>query len=371
VKYLLVSEYLNKARLRSAEVYGVKLSPKVSQAVKWYAQNRALYDALARKVETIVREIVQSNNINFHSISNRAKKISSYRKKASREEYKEPRSEIMDMAGIRIITYTDSEAKKVSEIVKKTFRIYPEHSVNKTEELGVDKVGYRGIHYIADLGEDRLKLPENAIFKEHVFEIQIRSILQHAWAEFEHDRNYKFSGILPKDIRRRLSLVAGTLESVDREFDSLSEAIDNYASNVELRIKSGDLRLPINSTSLKTYMNTKFKPLVEEGIINPTFDSDIIQELSDMGISTLEELDHKIPEDIMEKIRLHYPPIDPYQQTFLGILRDILILCDADAYFSKAWKNKWQGIDNSAVSFLLSYGINIRKHIKIYGLDIY
>lgn len=32
-------------------------------------------------------------------------------------------------------------------------------------------------------------------------EVQIRSLLQHAWAEIEHDRNYKFSGILPKELR--------------------------------------------------------------------------------------------------------------------------------------------------------------------------
>lgn len=345
------------------------VNPKVNEAVKWYARNRVTFYALAKKAGIIAHEILKSESINFQSIASRAKKVSSYRKKAPK--YRDPRSEIMDMAGVRIITYTDSDARKVSEIIKKAFRIYPEHSVNKTEELGVDKVGYRGIHYIADLGESRLGLPENALFRDRVFEIQIRSILQHAWAEFEHDRNYKFSGILPKDIKRRLSLVAGTLESADREFDSLSDAIDNYSTNVDLRIKSGDLGVPVNSTSLKTYMNAKFGLLVEEGVVDPTLDSDIIPELSAMGIETLEDLDQKIPEDMMDRIRLHYPPIEPYQETFLGILRDVLMVYDVDAYFTKAWKGKWTGIGQTTVSFLLSYGVNIRKYIDEYDMDRY
>lgn len=345
------------------------VNPNVNEAVKWYARNKAVYYALAKKAGIIVREILKSNGINFQSITSRAKKVSSCRKKAPK--YREPRSEIMDMAGVRIITYFDLDARKVSEIVKKALRIYPEHSVNKTEELGVNKVGYRGIHYIADLGENRLELPENTLFKGHVFEIQIRSILQHAWAEFEHDRNYKFSGILPKDIKRRLSLVAATLESADREFDSISEDIDKYSTNVELRIKSGDLRVPINSTSLKTYMNTEFRSLVEDGTVDPTLDSDIIPELSVMGIGTLEDLDQKIPKDMVDKIRLHYPPVEPYQETFLGILRDVLMLYDVDAYFTKAWKRKWTGMDHTTVSFLLSYGVNIRKYMDEYEMELY
>lgn len=349
----------------------MKLSPRVQEAVEWYAKNRILYQALARKVESTVREILDLNKINYHNISSRAKKIESYRKKASKEKYKEPRSEIMDMAGIRIITYTDSDARKVSEIVKEAFEIYPEFSVNKSEELGVDKVGYRGIHYVASLGEDRLKLPENVPFKGCVFEIQIRSILQHAWAEFEHDRNYKFSGVLPTDIRRRLSLVSGTLESADMEFNEISEAIDSYTADVKERTGAGDLAVQINSTSLITYMNIKFKPLVEEGFVQPIVHKILIKELSNMGITTLKDLDDIIPKDFIEKSRLFYSKSEIYLSNFTGLLRDVLMIHDIDTYFRESWKKTWQGIEKPAVSLLLSYGVNIRKYIKMYRLDVF
>lgn len=340
---------------------------KVEKAVEWYSKNRVIYQALARKVESIIREILESKSINYHSITSRAKTISSYKEKASKEKYKDPRSEIKDMAGVRVISYANSDAITISKIIKETFEIDPKYTVDKTEELGVDRVGYRSIHCVGTLGKERLKLPENKIFKDMCFEIQVRTILQHAWAEFEHDRNYKFRGILPKDIRRRVSIVAANLELADREFDSISEAIDMYARDVGKRSELGDLSIPINSTSLTAYMNKVFKPLVKQGVRPQLlFDDTIIEELQDMGIDTLEELNSIIPRDF-NKIKSRYLL---KEENFGSILRDILIIHDAEAYFKKAWREKWDGISKLTVSLYADYGIDFSKYVKIYGLDV-
>ncbi len=346
------------------------VNPKAKGAVESYSKNRAIYEALASRVESIIREILESKGINYHSISSRAKPIDSYEQKASKQKYKDPRSEIKDMAGIRIITYTDSDAKKISKIIKETFEVFPEHIIDKTEELGIDRVGYRSIHCVGTLGKERLKLPENKIFEDRYFEIQIRTILQHAWAEFEHDRNYKFRGVLPKDIRRRLSIVAGRLESIDREFDNISKAIDIYTTAISKRTELGDLSEPINSTSLKAYMNRKFKPLIDQGITLDLVDDDlIIEELLDMEITTLKELENVIPKDFI-KIKSSYLSTTVYKDTFLGILRDILIIHNADTYFEKAWKHKWSTVDGAYIPFFEEFGIDMSKYINQYDLDV-
>jgi putative GTP pyrophosphokinase len=133
----------------------VSIHKKAEDATQWYKQNRLSYELLANKVEVITNELLRLNKFNFHSVTSRAKTVKSYRKKASKEKYKEPRKEITDMAGVRVITYTDSDANKVAEIIKEAskFEISPELSVDKSQELGVDRVGYRGIHYVANLGE--------------------------------------------------------------------------------------------------------------------------------------------------------------------------------------------------------------------------
>jgi len=342
---------------------------KAKKAAEWYTKNRIYYIALAKKVETIVRELLEFNKINYHSVSCRAKSVESYRKKASKEKYKVPQSEIMDIAGVRVITYTNYDAKKVSEIIQEAFEIYPEYSVDKAEELGIDRVGYRGIHYIANLGKDRLKLPENQIFKGFVFEIQIRSILQHAWAEFEHDRNYKFAGILPKELGRRLSLLAANLESTDGEFDRLSKDIDKYAGDVLRKAKLGDLSTIINSTSLRAYANKKFKPLLKLGVepYSP-YDDEIIEELSLMEINTLEELESITPGDFVKRESNYFPSW--IIGSIVGVIRNILMIHDADSYFKKAWRRRWQGLDRDAISLAESYGVGLLKYAKQYNLDV-
>ncbi len=62
---------------------------------------------------------------------------------------------------------------------------------------------------VAEIKDDRIILPEYQKFKDKKFEIQIRTILQHAWAEIEHDRDYKFTGELPINIKRRFRILAG------------------------------------------------------------------------------------------------------------------------------------------------------------------
>ncbi|MDQ0496804.1 RelA/SpoT domain-containing protein [Paenibacillus brasilensis] len=143
----------------------------IDEIIKWYVNVRPTYKNLASKVESIIREVLNSSGISYYTVSSRAKDIESFSKKASKEKYKNPKKEIKDMAGIRIITFVKSEVLQCCDIIKPLFDIDPDHSVDKTKELGNDKVGYRSIHYVAKLTDERLGLPEYSVFKELTFEI--------------------------------------------------------------------------------------------------------------------------------------------------------------------------------------------------------
>jgi ppGpp synthetase/RelA/SpoT-type nucleotidyltranferase len=336
---------------------------------------------LCKRVESIIQEVLNIEKLNYYSITSRAKTVESYKLKATKGRFAEPRAEIMDMAGIRIITYTDSDAKHVFGVIENIFDLCPNLSFDKAEELGIDKVGYRSLHCVATLGINRLKLRENRVFKNMYFEIQIRTILQHAWAEFEHDRNYKFRGELPKDIKRRLSLVAGNLESIDREFDSLSKEIDMYSANVEERANKGDLAIPINTLSLNAYINEKFKDLIKDGIVDAKSNwgaHTIFKELSAMNIQNLTELNAIIPKDFIKNVRTYYLRTLERSKQFpeewngavstYSVISDILMISNPDLYFKKAWKKKWQGIEQEIVSLYEAYGIDFEKYRRRYDL---
>ncbi|PUU86996.1 MAG: RelA/SpoT domain-containing protein [Halanaerobium sp.] len=201
---------------------------KVNQAVLWYESQRNIYRDLRAEVEVILREALNENEIIFHSIESRVKSVESFREKASREKYSKPVEEITDLCGVRVITLFEKEIHQISDIIKELFEIDYQRSEDKSDLLEADKMGYKSIHYIAELSADKVARTELEIFAGLKFEIQIRSILQHAWAEIEHDRNYKFKGELPKHLQRRFYALAGMLEIADREFNTLAEEVEKY-----------------------------------------------------------------------------------------------------------------------------------------------
>ncbi|RAK05040.1 ppGpp synthetase/RelA/SpoT-type nucleotidyltransferase [Halanaerobium saccharolyticum] len=203
----------------------------VNQAVKWYEKHRHNYVDLRAEVEVILREALNENDIIFHSIESRVKSVESFRKKAERDKYNDPVNEITDLTGIRIITLFEKEIHQISDIIKELFKIDYSRSEDKSDLLDADKMGYKSIHYIAELNQDKITATELETFAGLKFEIQIRSILQHAWAEIEHDRNYKFQGELPKHLQRRFYALAGMLEIADREFNTLSEEVEKFRQN--------------------------------------------------------------------------------------------------------------------------------------------
>lgn len=204
---------------------------KVNEAVKWYEKEKHNYLNLKTDIVVILREALKENNIIFHSIESRVKSVNSFRNKAMREKYEKPVKQITDLAGIRIITLFEKEIHQISDIIKNLFKIDYKRSEDKSDLLDADKMGYKSIHYIAELNSEKIKGTELEGFKGMKFEIQIRSILQHAWAEIEHDRNYKFKGKLPKHLQRRFYALAGMLEIADREFNTLSEEVEKFRQN--------------------------------------------------------------------------------------------------------------------------------------------
>jgi ppGpp synthetase/RelA/SpoT-type nucleotidyltranferase len=101
--------------------------------------------------------------------------------------------EIKDLAGVRLIFYTNTDVDRFlsSRLIPENFEVHWDHTRvhHPTEENA--KQRYQGIHYTVSLNEARTALAEYARFKGLRCEIQIQTILIHAWAETAHDITYK------------------------------------------------------------------------------------------------------------------------------------------------------------------------------------
>lgn len=153
-----------------------------------------------------------------------------------------------------------------------------------------------------ELNESRSALAEYARFAGTKAEIQIRSILQHAWAEIEHDLGYKTKLGVPRDIRREFSRIAGLLEIADVEFTRVREALRTYEGEVSARIETAPADVLLDAASLTSFLSSSslIRSLGEElaqaqsteyvGTLDPRTVEGIVGGLAELGIETVAQL---------------------------------------------------------------------------------
>ena len=310
----------------------------VESARQWYSQNRDTYARLSEIVRGTIESLLTNAKVDYLSVTQRPKSLESFAEKIERKGYTDPRSEVTDLAGIRIITFIEADVKRVCDVIRRSFHVDEDRSLDKAQELDVDRFGYRSIHFVCDLGESRAALPEFSLYRGLLFEIQVRTVLQHAWAEIEHDRNYKLAGVLPSELRRRLHSIAGVLEIADREFNTLAAEVDAYAKQVAANAKAGNLDVAVNSTSLREYLKAKLSdtPISpRQGAVLPQ----VIRELHDYGIISLADLDTIISKQLIALVaKYNATPTD------VGFLRVAMMLDDVDKYMHDSWKGDFNSL---------------------------
>ena len=161
---------------------------------------RARYEKLARAVAVILKHSVDSADAiaNTPQVQSRAKAPESLRGKLELRGLVTSSSieeEIKDLAGCRIIFYTDTDLERFrqSGVWEKNFDVDWANSKTHfphSEDASVEDL-YQGIHYVVRINADRVKLVEYADLAGLRCEIQLQTILNHAWSETSHDVLYK------------------------------------------------------------------------------------------------------------------------------------------------------------------------------------
>jgi len=223
-----------------------------------YKTHKELYETLGNRVCLFLSDLIGAKEIKIHSINHRVKAQESLISKMKREESNyRAINDITDILGIRIITQYEDTVDVIADLItqEQEFRIDWDHSKDKRKALAPDRFGYLSSHFIVSYGENRVELQK---FKDIKFEIQIRSILQHAWASIEHDLGYKLK-IEAKDIKRDFARLAGLLELADKEFISIRKKSEEYIESVPIEISNQPDDVGIDIISLADYIENHEK----------------------------------------------------------------------------------------------------------------
>ncbi len=226
-----------------------------------FEQRKELLEEVCTKTKSLIEDCLKDAQLRYQSVQARVKNG-----KKLRAKYLDPEKsyakldDITDQAGLRVITYYDDELDRVVELVKSEFTVIPEKSVDK-RVIEPNKFGYRAINLVCTHSEKR---KSDVQFKKQAnvtFEVQVTSVLGHAWSEIEHDW-YDLKETYPAYIKRRFSRLAALFELAESEFVSLRDQRTSYRRSVGVQVEAELPDVPVDAVSLKAF--TYGEPIVAQ-----------------------------------------------------------------------------------------------------------
>lgn len=195
--------------------------------VEGYRKVQPLYEQLGEHLKRVLKPVVEVISP-LGQIQVRAKKAPSFAGKILRKaHYADPLSEMTDLCGARVITQIDRETKAVCDFIRKHFVIDEKNSEDKVLRLRTGEFGYRSVHYVVQFRKGEFAgVPDELLPLKA--EIQVRTLLQHAWADIGHDRLYKGEFTTPQRYQRESARIAALLEDADAAFQRLVDGLENY-----------------------------------------------------------------------------------------------------------------------------------------------
>jgi len=185
------------------------------------------YDQFQKILHELQRRIAVSVQIPdvTASLKYRVKRFDSFYEKLLRRARDENRGDgdsivITDILGIRVVCPFMEDLSLVEAQIDKDFTVVEVE--RKGSQLASTEFGYSSVHLLVQIPRDIME--SFHVGREIVCEVQLRTILQDAWAEVEHELVYK-AELTPLDgqLRRKLAALNANLSLSDIIFQEIRE----------------------------------------------------------------------------------------------------------------------------------------------------
>jgi ppGpp synthetase/RelA/SpoT-type nucleotidyltranferase len=301
------------------------------------------------------------------------------------DKYPNPIRDMTDLCGARVIVQTLEQVNAICQFIEYNFVILDKD--DKGFNLGESTFGYRDIHYLIRLNEERARIigfssDDRKTIGNRIAELQVRTWVQHAWADTLHDRLYKAPLQLSQETKRDGALLAAIMEDGDRAFSRLSIELDGMAANYTAYAVLEDVKKEVEIQELILQNEPEDSPkrpmfaLRLSRLIAPGGNYDRVIGLLD-GYKDLQEPIR--PELLLElgfalcKSNRKDPSSTPYHQG-MSYLQDVIDLVTntgldavsnprkqdslrARAHYRLAWA--WEAIDGEELEALQNYRLAV------------
>ena len=211
----------------------------IAEFIGRYRKEFDFYEQSCRMVAQILETHLRSAGVRA-IVTSRAKnptrleeKVRQRAEKAHYGRVEEIYQDIVDLAGVRVALYFPGEREEVGKIVQSLFLLADEPKDFPTAAQPTYKKrfsGYWATHYRVHIPEVNLNESQKR-YSEAKVEIQVASVLMHAWSEVEHDLVYKpLQGTLSEEEYAILDELNGLVLSGEIALERLQRAGELRAS---------------------------------------------------------------------------------------------------------------------------------------------
>ncbi|ADU49943.1 GTP pyrophosphokinase [Intrasporangium calvum] len=286
----------------------------VERAVAEYRERHPQLVEATRLFVEMVQDLLDDAGINYLSVSGRTKSVDSFRGKAERMAdgvplHPRPSEDITDVMGVRVITYVQADVTAVADLLAQELAVLDDRDLG-LETARAGRWGYASRHLLVAVDASRTVPAAYEPLRRLSASVQIRTVLQHAWAEFEHDIRYK--GTVPEehasDLDRRFTLAAGLLELADREFAAIRDRLQ-VAIPAEPQEDQPPAEPQIGSQDLARFLASRYADAGWSRTDHYAWISGLLRDLDITDVETLEKV--LAPVDtalITARMGYKYPP---------------------------------------------------------------
>ena len=220
-----------------------------------YRERRSIQEQHTAEAERFVKDTLK-NKFEVVDINSRTKTARSLQEKLRRKQSELQRSynsidDIHDLSGVRVVLFNVDDVEQAARALSDAL-VRPSLDA-KGKGLAPNQFGYSSVHVVGLL--PHVEDPARSGYK---FEVQVRSVLQHAWAMLSHRTLYKSEGSSPDSVKREIGQVASLLEVSDNIWKRILAEKERY----RLAVKDGitakkNYKHPINADTVAIFLDSK------------------------------------------------------------------------------------------------------------------
>jgi putative GTP pyrophosphokinase len=254
---------------------------------KRYEARSAAYRQLISETRFILANGIREQGIRIqYPILSRLKAFESFYEKTVRKSIKsDPFDEINDIAALRVVCIYRDDLGKMSRLVQESFDVVKVDE--KVVTTPTTEFGYMSNHYIVKL-PPRYSGKRYDDIKHLKCEVQVRTLLMHAWAVASHDLQYKKDIDIPAELKRDFYALSGLLHLADSQLEIFRKARETFRTGLMARNSQAlDLNQEMNLDTLFAFLRSR---VADRAMSSPQDYSRLLSELRQAGYNKLSRL---------------------------------------------------------------------------------